>query len=381
MDGSRIRAYSVGSQASSQRKVNSTLVDKDPRTGAKSSSAPLLNNRPPRVRSSVSRGEVGEDLMEIDYNKTKYSAAGIDLLDSFTIEPVGRARSGSYSSSSNSTALKVLHNRDKIKSQSTGHSSSSIKDDSTDYLTMSPLTDNSRSVKMSKSEEISKKSEMLHPPGDYVSLDPSCTYKSGEKVSSEKINYHFENQPKGSDCDSAARSKESFKRGDGDGQSDYLCMNYEQNSVLRVLPSANSHSPQSDEKELEQSALTGKSTSPLPKSASNFVPKTPPPSPSCGPSLMTPVSGLVDNVMRRLSLTQSSNAATTQSVPPGSGEIRLNYASLDLPPVTEDESKSTKLKKLADDEPKEVGLTYAQIDFSPVRQKPFQEPESSLSHL
>lgn len=440
VDGSRIRAYSVGSQA--QRKISNpvdkeigSLMKIDPRTGAKSSSAPLLNNRPPRIRSSTSRGEVGEDLMEIDYNKTKYSSTGIDLSDSYTLEPVGRARSGSYSSSSNS-ALRLLHNRDKIKSQSTGHSSSSVKDDvdsTTDYLTMSPLTDQGKSTKVSsstsKNEPVSKKIEALHPPGDYVSLDPSCTYTPGDKYlagansSTERTNVYSGNQDsknhslstsilsKANDCDNAAKSsnKESVNGGLANTSpnklekqtSDYMCMNYKQNSenkdsLSKIQSTPNSHSSHSisnlEKEECEYSPVknslaqqSNEPNSPVSKTApftstANFVPKTPPPSPSYGP-LSAPLSGLplVDNVVRRLS--QPLGSIAVQSAP-NCGEIRLNYASLDLPPASEEDGKGTtsKLKKPTEEEVQEVSLMYAQIDFSPVRQKTFQETES-LSHL
>ena len=372
--------------------------------------------------------------MEIDYNKTKYST-GIDLSDSFTIEPVGRARSGSYSSSTNN-ALKLLHNRDKIKSQSTGHSSSSVKDDAdntTDYLTMSPLNDQGKSRKnsssTSKSDIISKKLEILHPPGDYVSLDPSCTYISGDKFlagannnSNERtkispINQDFKKYPvtsvlsKASASDneskSLAPSKESINgavvsnspQKVENQSSDYMCMNYKQNlenkeSNIEILSSSNSHSLHSpsslETEECESStvkhALQDKQlhpVSPLSKTASsvtNFVPKTPPPSPSYGPSSNSfSTLPLVDNVVRRLS--QPTNASTVQSTP-NCGEIRLNYASLDLPPASEEDSRgntTTKLKKSSEEEAQD-GLTYAQIDFSLVRQKAFQESES-LSHL
>lgn len=442
MDGSRIRAYSVGSQASAQRKM-SNLIDKemgnlmkiDPRTGAKSSSAPLLNNRPPRIRSSTSRSEVGEDLMEIDYNKTKYSSS-IDS-DSYTIEPVGRARSGSYSSSSNN-ALKLLHNRDKIKSQSAGHSSNSVNEDAdcvTDYLTMSPLSEQGKSRNFgstSKSDSISKRMETLHPPGDYVSLDPSCTYTSGDRYfvgsnnSTDRANifsvgHDSRNHSlsmsmlsKINDCDSAAKflisNKDSIIGGhettnpqklEKQSSSDYMCMNYEQKSEnknpgLKVLTSPNGHSLHSvsslekegDLSSMKASTQQGKDSkpvSPVTKTApftpaANFVPKTPPPSPSYGP-LTTTFSGLpfVDNVVRRLS--QPNNTAAVQPAP-NCGEIRLNYASLDLPPASDDDGKGTsaKLRKTVEDEVQDSALTYAQIDFSPVRQKAFQESES-LSHL
>lgn len=410
------------------------LVKIDPRTGAKSSSAPLLNNRPPRIRSSASRGDVGEDLMEIDYNKNKYST-GIDLSDSFTIEPVGRARSGSYSSSSNN-ALKLLHNRDKLKSQSTGHSSNSIKDDAdntTDYLTMSPLNDQNKSRKnsssTSKNDSIPKKVEILHPPGDYVSLDPSCTYTSGdryfsgannnssERTSVSPINLDSKIYPVtstlsktnaiGNEEKSLVSNKESVngeitnnspQKVEQQLSSDYMCMNYTQNleykeSSSKLLSSPNSHSLHSpsnlEKEECESSnmknALQDKQlnpVSPLSKTVSsvaNFVPKTPPPSPSYGPSSNSfSTLPLVDSVVRRLS--QPSNASAVQPAL-DCGEIRLNYASLDLPPASEEDGRvnTTKLKKSSEEEAQD-GLTYAQIDFSLVQQKAFQESES-LSHL
>lgn len=423
-DGSRSRAYSCGSQ----RKVNNPmdLLKKDPRTGAKSSSAPLLNNRPPRMRASTSRGDVGEDLMEIDYNKTKYSVPEIDFSESFTIEPVGRARSGSYSSSSNS-ALKLFYNN-KIKSQSTGHSSNSVKDEvdavSSDYLAMSPINDQGKSTKISntsKNDQISKKLEALHPPGDYVSLDPSCTvrekYHTGNVNTSERtntysmsqnsMNHPFSTSPLSriNDCESSANtpafnkealnggvSNTSLRESERQSSSDYMCMNYSQDLAASVPSPPNSHSFNSvsisEKKELTKNSTTQqgkelKPTSPISKtaphtSAANYVPQTPPPSPSYGP-YSSPLSSfpLVDNVMRRLSQPIGPAIATLNS-----GEIRLNYASLDLPPASEEDPKGNtgKLKKSGEDEAKESALTYAQIDFSPVRQKAFQESES-LSHL
>lgn len=410
------------------------LIKIDPRTGAKSSSAPLLNNRPPRMRSSASRSDVGDDLMEIDYNKSKYSSVGIDLCDSFTIEPVGRSRSGSYSSSSHN-ALKMLHERDKIKLQPAGHSSSSVNDSDsvTDYLTMSPLNEQGKAnskASVSNStpvnDQSTKKTDTMHPPGDYVSLDPTCTYNIGDKFitvaansSIERTNIYPKSHsslasmlPKVNNCDNAAKSFKTDKETSVNGgvisnskdlqkqsSSDYMCMNYEQNlknKEIKISPNIHSLSS-SDDKEYEHSVNNKKTSSfiqqdkelkpisPSFTSVTNFVPKTPPPSPSYGP--VSTISGLpfVDNVVRRLS--QPGNTTVVQHTPgsrPNSvcGELRLNYASLDLPPASEDDAKGTavKLKKSTEDEVKEISLTYAQIDFSPVRQKAFQESET-LSHL
>ncbi|XP_035232026.1 uncharacterized protein LOC118203844 [Stegodyphus dumicola] len=472
VDGSRMRAYSVGSQA--QKKVSNPLERElgnlmriDPRTGAKSSSAPLLNNRPPRIRSSTSRGDVGEDLMEIDYNNAKYSSKGFDLCDSnFTIEPVGRSRSGSYSSSSNS-AMKLLHDRDKAKSHSTGHSCNPIKDDleTSDYLRMSPLSDstksttsNNTSLTASKSDTPTiKKAEHLHPPGDYVSLDPTCTYqtmantslpytfvKTSSGISVESASYNKKNsapvvsntsvsEEKSKDLnDSTSLTSTAVTNNNvpvnfhsslaKETPSDYMCMDYRKNSEKKATVCdgrviTNDHSSidvsnteskcaekidssqhydrcrKNQSSSLQQVKGSSKPTSPASKSPPyqaagtvNFLPKTPPPSPSYG-AMSFSVSGvpLMENVVRRLS--QPTNAAATQSAPnsrPNSvcGEIRLNYASLDLPPASEEENKNTagRLKSSLEAEAKETPLTYAQIDFSPVRQKAFQEAES-LSHL
>ncbi|XP_054719451.1 insulin receptor substrate 2-B-like [Uloborus diversus] len=471
LDGSRIRAYSVGSQAA-QKRVNNpldrelgNLMRIDPRTGAKSSSAPLLNNRPPRVRSSTSRGEVGEDLMEIDYNKVKYPSTGIDFCDSnFTIEPVGRSRSGSYSSSTNS-AIKMLHDRDKAKSHSTGHSCSKDSSEYTsDYLSMSPLSDSGKtskpiaSVNSLKKEQPtnSKKVEHLHPPGDYVSLDPSRTYETmasvqactllrpGPAVSGIDCNTSPSNQGRQSPNTSSPATtspvkqmeynsqnhttteiKETLVNKSADDQlrfdkqinSDYMCMDYQKNVRNSNLISsdkipANEHSYSSlntdKAKKVEPIQLSEKSSnvpsaspfkdstsSPISKSPSprtsgnvalNYVPKTPPPSPSFG-AISTPISGapFMENLVRRLSqpsgtnITQPTNCSRPNST---CGEIRLNYASLDLPPASEEDNKCMpgRLRKSLEGETKEAPLTYAQIDFSPIKQKAFQESES-LSHL
>lgn len=470
VDGSRIRAYSVGSQASGQKKGSplerelSNLMRIDPRTGSKSSSAPLLNNRPPRIRSSTSRGEVGEDLMEIDYNRAKYTSGGIDLLDSnFTIEPVGRSRSGSYSSSPNN-ALKLLHDRDKAKSHSTGHSCNSSRDDSqvtSDYLSMSPVSDNTKGFSRSSASftsqsmfsnniqaSTSKITEPLHPPGDYVSLDPSCTYqkmnnnnKSNSllKPSSASVLRHQRSRSPSSlastspstllhidikNTKSLDQTKEIVEDNcqlnnqskPESNSSDYMCMNYNQNSISSQMPSKSGINNSQDIKDKDNEELlqnqsvnkkghslpplqqvkesslpsspTSKSPSPQSQSISSagVLPKTPPPSPYYG-AMPNALSGapLMENVVRRLS--QPSNKGVVLSAPnsrPNSvcGEIRLNYASLELPPASEEDIKGTgtKLRKSVEGETKEAPLTYAQIDFSPVKQKSFQDSDS-LSHL
>ncbi|CAL1297195.1 unnamed protein product [Larinioides sclopetarius] len=462
VDGSRIRAYSVGSQASGQKKSNplerelGNLMRIDPRTGTKSSSAPLLNNRPPRIRSSTSRGDVGEDLMEIDYNRIKYTTGGIDLLDSnFTIEPVGRSRSGSYSSSPNN-AMKLLHDRDKVKSHSTGHSYNDSEAPS-DYLSMSPISDSSKGLSRSPASVsspiafsnhiASKMPEPLHPPGDYVSLDPTCTYqtisnnKSGSllKPASGSVLRHQRSrspsslastpppaishmevqntknldQNKGvADSNSPTTSQSNKEQ---NASSDYMCMNYNRNSTNSQTSSesriAYAVPETKDGAEMLQNLGNNKKSHSLPPlqqvnesslpssptlksppvqsqnaSSGNAVPKTPPPSPYYG-AMPSDLSGapLVETIVRRLS--QPSNKGGVLSAPnsrPNSvcGEIRLNYASLELPPASEEDVKgtATKLRKSVDGETKEAPLTYAQIDFSPVKQKSFQDSEN-LSHL
>lgn len=463
VDGSRIRAYSVGSQASGQKKSNplerelGNLMRIDPRTGTKSSSAPLLNNRPPRIRSSTSRGDVGEDLMEIDYNRIKYTTGGIDLLDSnFTIEPVGRSRSGSYSSSPNN-AMKLLHDRDKAKSHSTGHSCNDSEAPS-DYLSMSPISDSSKSLSRSPASVsspiallnhiASKMPEPLHPPGDYVSLDPTCTYqtignnKSGSllKPASGSVLRHQRSRSPSSlantppsvisymevkntksldqnkgvvDSNSHATSQSNPEQ---NASSDYMCMNYNQNSTNSQMSSESGiiadAAPETKDiaellqnlgsnkkshslpplQQVKESSLPSSPTSKSPPvqsqnaSSASAVPKTPPPSPYYG-AMPSDLSGapLVENVVRRLS--QPSYKGGVLSAPnsrPNSvcGEIRLNYASLELPPASEEDVKGTgtKLRKSVDGETKEAPLTYAQIDFSPVKQKSFQDSEN-LSHL
>ncbi|XP_055941228.1 insulin receptor substrate 1-like isoform X2 [Argiope bruennichi] len=469
VDGSRIRAYSVGSQASGQKKSNplerelGNLMRIDPRTGTKSSSAPLLNNRPPRIRSSTSRGDVGEDLMEIDYNRIKYTTGGIDLLDSnFTIEPVGRSRSGSYSSSPNN-AMKLLHDRDKAKSHSTGHSCNPNSNDSetpSDYLSMSPISDNSKCLSRSSASVSSpitvlnhnatKMCEPLHPPGDYVSLDPTCTYQtisnnkssgmlkpaSGSVLRHQRsrspsslastpptVISHIEvknikslDQNKGVVDSNSLTTKQS--NSEQNASSDYMCMNYNQKSTNSqmspeggILDNSCTDPETKDSAELLQNLSNNKKSHSLPPlqqvkesslpssptsksppiqsqntSSDSVVPKTPPPSPYYG-AMPNDLSGapLVENVVRRLS--QPSNKGSTLSDPnsrPNSvcGEIRLNYASLELPPASEEDIKGTgtKLRKSVDGETKEAPLTYAQIDFSPVKQKSFQDSEN-LSHL
>ncbi|GIZ02525.1 insulin receptor substrate 1 [Caerostris extrusa] len=455
LDGSRMRAYSVGSQASGQKRGSplerelGNLLRIDPRTGSKSSSAPLLNNRPPRIRSSTSRGDVGEDLMEIDYNRAKYTAGGIDLLDSnsFTIEPVGRSRSGSYSSSPNNV-MKLLQDRDKAKSLSTGHSCNNDSPTTSDYLSMSPVSDSTKGLSrssvsvgsptiISNNQPPISKVESLHPSGDYVSLDPSCTYQntdsniSGSLLKSmcglvlpqrSRSPTTLPSTMSHSNLKKTIKYPEETKEiDDGNTQeksqskseqtvSDYMCMNYNQNSTSNQISSDNGiASPEMKDnveflqnqnkkshslpplQQVRESSLpsspTSKSPSPQPQGVSaskQVVPKTPPPSPFYG-AMPNTLSGapLVENIVRRLSQPDNKeNVLSTANSRPNSvcGEIRLNYASLELPPASEDDIKGTKLRKSVEGENKEPPLTYAQIDFSPIKQKSFQDSES-LSHL
>lgn len=436
MDGSRIRAYSVGSQAN--KKGNTldrelgNLVHIDPRTGTKSFSAPLLNNRPPRIRSSTSRGEVKEDLMEIDYNRAKYTSGGIDILDSnFTIEPVGRSRSGSYSSSPNN-AMKLLHDRDKTKSHSTGHSCHSSRDDSqstSDYLSMSPVSDHGKSLSRSSASvspsasplsnaQLTKRTEALHPPGDYVSLDPSSMYQafSANSLLKATPGATFRSQrsrspsslsttpppeakvPLSQVSSITSQIKCGSSQPEKSNVSDYMCMNYSAQSSSSSQPVENSETsdyflcgPSSSEQEtgrpkchplpqVKESSPTLKS--PSAASAMSFVPRTPPPSPSYG-AMSCALAGapFLDNLVRRLSQPSSKGGADKlPDSPPYSGEVPLNYASLDLPPSSEEDGKGPKLRKSLEGETKEASPTYAQIDFSPSKQKPFQDSEN-LSHL
>lgn len=445
VDGSRIRAYSVGSQAykkgSNIDRELGNLVHIDPRTGTKSFSAPLLNNRPPRIRSSTSRGEVKEDLMEIDYNRAKYTSGGMDILDSnFTIEPVGRSRSGSYSSSP-SNALKLLLDRDKTKSHSTGHSCHSSRDDSqstSDYLSMSPVSDHGKSLSrssvsgspsaspsMNVQVPTPKRTEPLHPPGDYVSLDPSSMYQAfgGQLKASPGPTFRSQRSrspsslsttppPSVTSTDAkvplsqvsgiASQSKCASSQPNA---SDYMCMNYNTPQSSSSQPVAESSDTSdyflcgpssSSEQEpgsrgdplkchplpqVKESSPTLKSPSPSGASAS-FLPRTPPPSPSYG-AMSSDLSGgpFLDNLVRRLSQPSSKGGNRLPDSPPySSGEVRLNYASLDLPPPSEEDGKGPKLRKSLEGETKEASPTYAQIDFSPMKQKPFQDSEN-LSHL
>ncbi|KAG8197682.1 hypothetical protein JTE90_001606 [Oedothorax gibbosus] len=401
VDGSRIRAYSVGSQASTRKKINTldrelgSLMDMDPRTGTKSSSAPLLlSTRPPRVRSSTSRSEVKEDLMEIDYNRAKYTSGGIDLLDSnFTIEPVGRSRSGSYSTSP-SNALKFLHDRDKAKSHSTGHSCHSSRDDSqatSDYLSMSPVSDHGKSLSRSSisvspsaspSNSMQRRSEPLHPPGDYVSLDPSSvgqTYSSGLlRTSSTGGSFRSQRSKSPSslsspDAKTALSQISSLKP----AVSDYMCMDY---NTISSQPAAPANSNASDYFFCGPSTTTKQDRESSPSSTA-ALPRTPPPSPSYG-AICGALAGapFMDNLVRRLSQPIGPLAETQPgNSPPHPGEVRLNYASLDLPPSSEDDVP--KLRKSLEGDAKEASPTYAQIDFSsPAKQKSFQDSEN-LSHL
>ncbi|XP_071037518.1 insulin receptor substrate 1 isoform X1 [Parasteatoda tepidariorum] len=466
LDGSRIRAYSVGSQAAQKRITNpaerelNNFITIDPRTGAKSSSAPLLNNRPPRVRSSASRGDVGEDLMEIDYNRLKYSSCGIDFCDSnFTIEPVGRSRSGSYSSSTNA-AIKILHDRDKSKSHSIGQSCSDDTQLSSDYLQMSPVGDSLKSLSRSPASSIcspstllsntstaARQNEPMHPSGDYVSLDPTSTYQKLENSPMSSLSKGFapailrnsrSRSPHSSLSSTLSHLEEKSQNNSNkdiyehnaynnqqlsttkDAASDYMCMNFSQNgaetnSSLQAKKLTTDHSsPKISRANFEKQLVEPKpvkkcplpplpqvnessklpspdSKSPSPQLSgsvsSKFEPKTPPPSPCYG-AISPQLSGapLVENLVRRLSQpsypggTPSDTNSCSNSV---CGEVRLNYASLDLPPASDDDAKlvCNRLKKSLEGETKEAPLTYAQIDFSPVKkQKAFQDTES-LSHL
>lgn len=207
-DGSRIRAYSVGSQNAPPRNKNLSSIDQDlgslkkidVKAGIKSSSAPLLNNRPPRIRSSVSRGEVEDDLMEIDYDKPRSFSSGTDFSDqNFTIEPVGRSRSGSCSSSSTLSDVEkkakvpqekerfifpcagvtnFTHNSEVINDYmpmlSSGGSPKPTSKISDDDVAMAPETMSDTLQTNAFSPPIS--SECMIPSGDYVSLDPGVKY-------------------------------------------------------------------------------------------------------------------------------------------------------------------------------------------------------------
>lgn len=339
--------------------------------------------------------------MEIDYNRVKYTSGGLDLLDSnFTIEPVGRSRSGSYSTSP-SNALKFLHDRD--KTHSTGHSCHSSRDDSqatSDYLSMSPVSDHGKSLSRSSisvspsaspSSSLKRKNEPLHPPGDYVSLDPSSvahafsssssllrTSSTGGSFRSQRSKSPSSLSP--SDAMAPPLSQISRVSSQPSAVSDYMCMDY--NSQPAVAP-ANSNA--SDYFFCGPSAATkqDKESSPSPTFAasSSGLPRTPPPSPSYG-AICGALSGapFMDNLARRLSQPIGPVAETRpENSPPYSGEVRLNYASLDLPPSSEDDVP--KLRKSLDGDAKEASPTYAQIDFSsPAKQKSFQDSEN-LSHL
>lgn len=338
--------------------------------------------------------------MEIDYNRAKYTSGGIDLLDSnFTIEPVGRSRSGSYSTSP-SNALKFLHDRDKTKSHSTGHSCHSSRDDSqatSDYLSMSPVSDHGKSLSRSSISvspsasplsSLKRKNEPLHPPGDYVSLDPSSvgqTFSSGLLRTSSTGGSFRSQRSKSPSSLSPSEAKAPISQiyrvsSQPSAASDYMCMDYNTSSSQPIAP-ANSNA--SDYFFCGAVATKqDKESSPSPTvAAMSALPRTPPPSPSYG-AIFNALSGapLMDNLARRLSQPIGPVAETQPgNSPPHSGEVRLNYASLDLPPSSEDDVP--KLRKSLDCDTKEASPTYAQIDFSsPAKQKSFQDSEN-LSHL